>query len=113
MLDLCDNIEGKSFCPLGDAAAWPIQSAIKQFPEDFRKWVQTGVQFRVQALACSNSNGKQAKACTLNEKFMGKGDKRTKKGKIFAGSYGKSRPKPKPNNVAPVEGGEKSSKKGK
>jgi NADH-quinone oxidoreductase subunit F len=35
MLDLCDNIEGKSFCPLGDAAAWPIQSAIKRFPEDF------------------------------------------------------------------------------
>jgi NADH-quinone oxidoreductase subunit F len=37
MVDLCDNIEGKSFCPLGDAAAWPIQSAIKRFPEDFRK----------------------------------------------------------------------------
>ncbi len=25
---------------------------------------------------------------------MGKGDKRSKRGKIFAGSYGKSRPKP-------------------
>lgn len=37
LLDLCDNIEGKSFCPLGDAAAWPIQSAIKRFPEDFKK----------------------------------------------------------------------------
>ncbi len=37
LLDLCDNIEGKSFCPLGDAAAWPIQSAIKKFPEDFRR----------------------------------------------------------------------------
>jgi NADH-quinone oxidoreductase subunit F len=37
ILDLCDNIEGKSFCPLGDAAAWPIQSAIKKFPEDFRR----------------------------------------------------------------------------
>jgi NADH-quinone oxidoreductase subunit F len=37
LLDLCDNIEGKSFCPLGDAASWPIQSAIKKFPEDFRK----------------------------------------------------------------------------
>ena len=38
-LDLCDNIEGKSFCPLGDAAAWPIQSAIKRFPEDFEKHI--------------------------------------------------------------------------
>jgi NADH-quinone oxidoreductase subunit F len=37
ILDLCDNIEGKSFCPLGDAAAWPIQSAIKKFPEDFKR----------------------------------------------------------------------------
>ena len=39
LLDICDNIEGKSFCPLGDAAAWPIQSAIKQFPGDFKKWL--------------------------------------------------------------------------
>jgi NADH:ubiquinone oxidoreductase, NADH-binding (51 kD) subunit len=39
LLDICDNIEGKSFCPLGDAAAWPVQSAIKQFPDDFRKWL--------------------------------------------------------------------------
>ena len=41
MLDICDNIEGKSFCALADAAAWPIQSAIKQFPEDFKKWWST------------------------------------------------------------------------
>jgi NADH-quinone oxidoreductase subunit F len=39
LLDICDNIEGKSFCPLGDAAAWPVQSAIKQFPDDFKKWL--------------------------------------------------------------------------
>ena len=39
LLDICDNIEGKSFCALGDAAAWPIQSAIKQFPEDFKQWL--------------------------------------------------------------------------
>ena len=39
LIDLCDNIEGKSFCALGDAAAWPIQSAIKRFPDDFRAWV--------------------------------------------------------------------------
>ncbi len=44
MLDICDNIEGKSFCPLGDAAAWPIQSAIKQFPEDFKKWIVDGAK---------------------------------------------------------------------
>jgi NADH-quinone oxidoreductase subunit F len=42
LLDLCDNIEGKSFCPLGDAAAWPIQSAVKRFPEDFAKHLDDG-----------------------------------------------------------------------
>ena len=42
LLDIVDNIEGKSFCPLGDAAAWPIQSAIKKFPEDFRRHISNG-----------------------------------------------------------------------
>lgn len=41
LLDIADNIEGKSFCPLGDAAAWPIQSAIKNFPEDFKRRIAT------------------------------------------------------------------------
>ena len=31
---------------------------------------------------------------------MGRGDKRSKKGKIFAGSFGKTRPKRKKKNVA-------------
>ena len=31
---------------------------------------------------------------------MGKGDKRTRRGKIFAGSYGKTRPKGKKKNTA-------------
>ena len=30
---------------------------------------------------------------------MGKGDKRSRRGKIFAGSYGKSRPKKKNRNT--------------
>ncbi|HEV8593819.1 MAG TPA: 30S ribosomal protein THX [Pyrinomonadaceae bacterium] len=31
---------------------------------------------------------------------MGKGDKRSRRGKIFAGSFGKTRPKHKKKNVA-------------
>ncbi len=42
---------------------------------------------------------------------MGKGDKRSRRGKIFAGSYGKSRPKRK-GNAKPVVV-EKPAKKGK
>lgn len=43
---------------------------------------------------------------------MGRGDKRTKKGKIFAGSFGKSRPADKKKDV-PVEKQEKETKKSK
>ena len=34
---------------------------------------------------------------------MGKGDKRTRRGKIFSGSYGKTRPKPKREVFVAVE----------
>ena len=37
---------------------------------------------------------------------MGKGDKRTTKGKIFSGSHGKTRPK-KTNKKTPLPGAEK------
>lgn len=39
---------------------------------------------------------------------MGKGDKRSRRGKIFAGSYGKSRPKNKKAKNAPEKTAEKS-----
>jgi NADH-quinone oxidoreductase subunit F len=38
---LCPNIEGRSHCPLGDAAVWPITSAMKKFPEDFLRHVRS------------------------------------------------------------------------
>jgi 30S ribosomal protein S31 len=34
---------------------------------------------------------------------MGKGDKRTRRGKIFAGSHGKTRPKSKTKTNEPAE----------
>ena len=44
---------------------------------------------------------------------MGKGDKRSRRGKIFAGSYGKTRPKHKKKAVAAApEKKAKSAKKG-
>jgi 30S ribosomal protein S31 len=42
---------------------------------------------------------------------MGKGDKRSRKGKIFAGSHGKTRPKHKKKHVAPEPGAESAPKK--
>lgn len=38
---------------------------------------------------------------------MGKGDSRTKRGKIFKGSFGKTRPKKRPNKPEPVPSQEK------
>ncbi len=38
--DLQKNIEGKTICPLGDAAAWPVASAIRHFRADFEDHVK-------------------------------------------------------------------------
>jgi NADH-quinone oxidoreductase subunit F len=41
LLDLCDNILGRSFCALGDAATSPITSAIKYFRDEFEAGMHT------------------------------------------------------------------------
>ncbi len=40
--DICDNIDGRSYCGLGDAAAWPIRAALKNFPEEFEYYIKNG-----------------------------------------------------------------------
>ena len=35
LLDICDNIAGRSFCPLGDAAVGPVRSSIRWFREEY------------------------------------------------------------------------------
>jgi len=42
---------------------------------------------------------------------MGKGDKRSRRGKIFAGSYGKTRPKHKKKVIPAAESSAKTKKK--
>jgi NADH-quinone oxidoreductase subunit F len=39
LLDVCSNIDGRSYCGLGDAAAWPIVGAIKAFRPEFEYWI--------------------------------------------------------------------------
>lgn len=41
LLDIVGGIEAKSFCPLGDAAAWPVRSAVERFPEDYERYCGT------------------------------------------------------------------------
>ena len=35
LADICDNMNGKCFCPLGDTATWFVMSAYKFFREEF------------------------------------------------------------------------------
>jgi NADH-quinone oxidoreductase subunit F len=35
LLNIAGRIEGKTICPLGDAAAWPVASAIRHFRQEF------------------------------------------------------------------------------
>lgn len=40
LFDIQGKIEGKTICPLGDAAAWPVASAIRHFRKEFEEYVQ-------------------------------------------------------------------------
>ncbi len=44
LLSVANNIEGNTVCALGDAAAWPVQSVIKIFREEFEKWINKTYQ---------------------------------------------------------------------
>ena len=39
---LAGQIEGRSFCPLGEAAAWPVQGFLAVFPEEFEHYIANG-----------------------------------------------------------------------
>lgn len=40
LVDVAKNIEGKTICPLGEAAAWPVASAIRHFRDEFESHVK-------------------------------------------------------------------------
>lgn len=40
--DIQSKIEGKTICPLGDAAAWPVASAIRHFRHEFEELIKSG-----------------------------------------------------------------------
>lgn len=42
LVQVADQIDGRSFCPLGDAAAWPIKGMVKVFREEFDYYVAHG-----------------------------------------------------------------------
>jgi NADH-quinone oxidoreductase subunit F len=42
LVDVSKKIEGNTICPLGDAAAWPVASAIRHFRDEFEWHVTNG-----------------------------------------------------------------------
>jgi NADH-quinone oxidoreductase subunit F len=38
--DIQGKIEGRTICPLGDAAAWPVAAAIRHFRKEFEEYIQ-------------------------------------------------------------------------
>jgi NADH-quinone oxidoreductase subunit F len=39
LVSIAAKIEGNTICPLGDAAAWPVASAIRHFRKEFEEHV--------------------------------------------------------------------------
>jgi NADH-quinone oxidoreductase subunit F len=39
LMDVANNIEGNTICALGDAAAWPVQSMVRRFRDEFESRV--------------------------------------------------------------------------
>jgi NADH-quinone oxidoreductase subunit F len=44
--DIQSKIDGKTICPLGDAAAWPVASAIRHFRTEFEDYVKNPQQIK-------------------------------------------------------------------
>ncbi|MBO0855271.1 MAG: NADH-quinone oxidoreductase subunit NuoF [Nocardia sp.] len=45
LLDIADNINGKSFCALGDGAASPIISSLEYFRDEYEQHIRSGCPF--------------------------------------------------------------------
>jgi NADH-quinone oxidoreductase subunit F len=53
LLAIAGNMEGKTICVFADAAAWPIQSYIAKFRDEFETYIRTGRKARtLEAVAC-------------------------------------------------------------
>jgi len=37
LYEVADNIDGKTICPLGEAAAWPVKAFVTKYREEFEK----------------------------------------------------------------------------
>ncbi len=50
---ICDQIDGRSFCGLGDAAAWPVAGALRVFRKEFEDYIAKGALVTKDAIAAA------------------------------------------------------------
>ncbi len=48
LVDVANNIEGNTICALGDAAAWPVQSFVKRFRDEFERRAKKEIKIKVE-----------------------------------------------------------------
>ena len=61
LLDLCDNIAGRSFCALGDFATGPVISSIKHFRDEYLAHLSTAAARSTRPTRCCSSPTTQAR----------------------------------------------------
>ena len=52
LLAIAGDMEGKTICVFADAAAWPVQSYIAKFRDEFEDYIRAGRKARTQEAAC-------------------------------------------------------------
>lgn len=55
LVDVAKRIEGNTICPLGDAAAWPVGSAIRHFRDEFEWHIKHPTEATAKGAIFSNS----------------------------------------------------------
>jgi NADH-quinone oxidoreductase subunit F len=53
LLAIASGMEGKTICVFADAAAWPIQSYIAKFRDEFETYIHRNKAPRMEAMSCS------------------------------------------------------------
>ena len=52
LLAIADDMEGNTICVFADAAAWPVQSYITKFRDEFEAYIQAGRKAHSEVVAC-------------------------------------------------------------
>ena len=55
LVDVAKRIEGNTICPLGDAAAWPVASAIRHFRDEFEWHVREPKESQIRNYGLGNA----------------------------------------------------------